>query len=147
MANGKCPTCYDILTLSNATPSTVKKGAGPCNSCHNKWARNRYKENPKPFQKKNKRSRLKCRYQLTQEEYDNKYKDQNGLCAICKKPETLVHSITGKILALAVDHSHITGQNRDLLCHVCNLQIVPIFELYSHLFPIVMEYLKKHNDN
>lgn len=39
--------------------------------------------------------------------------DQSDRCAICKKKAT-----TRK---LAVDHSHITGQIRGLLCGACNV--------------------------
>lgn len=39
---------------------------------------------------------------------------QNGLCAICKKPEPLGRE-------LAIDHCHTTGAIRGLLCTKCNL--------------------------
>jgi hypothetical protein len=38
------------------------------------------------------------------------FEDQRGLCAICKK-ETPI---------LCVDHSHVTGAVRKLLCKPCN---------------------------
>lgn len=46
---------------------------------------------------------------------------QDGLCAICRKPETTVSN--GKVRALSVDHDHATGRIRGLLCQRCNLAI------------------------
>lgn len=41
-------------------------------------------------------------------------KEQNNLCGICNKPE--VHD-----RRLALDHCHVTGKIRGLLCHRCNV--------------------------
>jgi hypothetical protein len=43
---------------------------------------------------------------------------QNGLCAICGNPETLI--VRGKLRRLAVDHDHGTRKIRRLLCLGCN---------------------------
>ena len=45
-------------------------------------------------------------------EYQQKLEQQNGVCAICFGTDT------GK--SLAVDHDHVTGQIRGLLCGRCN---------------------------
>jgi hypothetical protein len=65
-----------------------------------------------------KRDRNLNKYGWTSEDYTNQYNMQDGCCAICGKKETpLSDGRTG----LAVDHSHVTGQVRELLCHGCNL--------------------------
>ena len=46
---------------------------------------------------------------------------QGGLCAICDQPETATRD--GKVKWLAVDHDHVTGELRDLLCQRCNVMI------------------------
>ena len=51
-------------------------------------------------------------------EYDRMLKAHNGKCGICKREETATRM--GKVLTLAVDHDHITGQVRGLLCSTCN---------------------------
>jgi len=51
---------------------------------------------------------------ITPEEYEQKLKNQNFCCAICKK-----HIQEFKI-NFAVDHCHMTGVNRGLLCSSCN---------------------------
>lgn len=57
---------------------------------------------------------------LSPEDYDRLQQVQQGLCAICGKPETVVHHITGEPGRLAVDHCHETGVIRGLLCQRCN---------------------------
>jgi hypothetical protein len=57
--------------------------------------------------------RLRCVYGLSLEEYDAMLDRQGGVCAICKKKPD-----EGK--SLCVDHCHVTGKVRGLLCHKCN---------------------------
>lgn len=64
--------------------------------------------------------RLKYRYGISQDEYNDLFQRQGGVCAICEQPETKKSS-AGGVAALAVDHDHITGAVRGLLCHACNL--------------------------
>lgn len=68
------------------------------------------------------RAKLKNRYGLTIEQYDQMFNFQNGLCAICGKPETQKNQ-SGAIRRLAVDHCHKTGKIRKLLCYNCNIVI------------------------
>ena len=65
------------------------------------------------------KSSLKCKYNLTVEEYDEMIKALDGLCQICRNPET-EKDRTGVIKWLAVDHCHTTGKVRGLLCAQCN---------------------------
>lgn len=64
------------------------------------------------------RIRLKARYGIDGERYDEMFKRQGGRCAICGagKDENRGHT-------LAVDHCHQTGVVRGLLCHTCNRAI------------------------
>lgn len=65
--------------------------------------------------------RLRANYGLTHEQYDAMLSAQGGVCAICQKPETRV--IRGVLMPLPVDHDHVTGKVRALLCHRCNATI------------------------
>lgn len=58
-------------------------------------------------------------YGIGVDEYNALLAAQGGLCAICKKPEIL-QAKTGELLKLAVDHNHLTGEVRSLLCGKCN---------------------------
>jgi hypothetical protein len=66
---------------------------------------------------------------------------QNGVCAICgKRPEDdrLGHG-------LAVDHDHVTGVNRGLLCRDCNIGIGKLGDSISGLMRAV-RYLETRSD-
>lgn len=63
---------------------------------------------------------LRKKYSLTREQYADMNKAQNGLCAICSKPETRRHARTKRVMDLVVDHCHRTGNVRGLLCSNCN---------------------------
>lgn len=56
--------------------------------------------------------RIFLKYGLTKESWNALYKEQNGVCAICQKPNTSK--------SLAVDHNHTTLAVRGLLCDKCN---------------------------
>ena len=64
------------------------------------------------------RYKLKEYYGMSLEDYEQLHVAQNGLCASCGKPETML--LRGKLTWLAVDHDHITGKVRGLLCRNCN---------------------------
>ncbi len=78
--------------------------------------------------------RRKYLYGITQEEFDRKYQEQGGLCAICRvNPAT------------SVDHNHETGENRGLLCGNCNRGLGLFRELIAN-FESAIAYLYKWND-
>lgn len=55
--------------------------------------------------------RLLSKYGLTPEDYRELLAAQNGKCAICQQ----------EAKHYAVDHDHVTGQVRGLLCDTCNV--------------------------
>jgi len=61
---------------------------------------------------------LKRNFGLTVEEYNKMFTGQEGLCNICNRPEWAI--LHGKLKRLSVDHNHITGKIRGLLCTDCN---------------------------
>lgn len=75
------------------------------------WA----KSNPSKARAIWRRSELKRRHGITVEAYNTVFANQGGVCGICEKPPV------GK--RLAVDHSHVTGDIRGLLCANCNRAI------------------------
>jgi hypothetical protein len=60
-------------------------------------------------------------YGITVEQYDQMFDNQAGLCAICEQPETMTYR--GVVKQLCVDHDHVTGEVRGLLCAACNFAI------------------------
>lgn len=98
-----------------------------CKTCSDKYHKHyvgtpRGKEAQKKYwtTPKGKESRRNCKlkgtYGITIEEYDNIFKDQGEGCAICgiSKPG-------GGKGRFRVDHDHITGKIRGLLCDKCNI--------------------------
>ena len=56
---------------------------------------------------------------MTVEEFQALHDAQGGVCAICGQPPSVV--IRGESIArLSVDHDHVTGRIRGLLCTSCN---------------------------
>jgi hypothetical protein len=56
-----------------------------------------------------------AKYGLTEATYQTMVTAQKGLCAICLRPP--------KLHRLYVDHCHLTGRVRGLLCNTCNAAI------------------------
>lgn len=98
------------------TTKWVKDGlAGFCKDC--RLARNRVGG-------KNHAAMMKRKFGLTEVEYRRMFDAQGGVCAICRSPETKVQSNSrAGSRALAIDHCHVTGKVRGLLCGRCNLSI------------------------
>lgn len=112
----KCGHCNKIKSLKNFYPSSnnTNRFAAYCISCD--------KEKKREQQLKDKfgcrRRNLKKNYNITLDEYDILFEQQNGVCAICGKTE--IRRNKHNVWHLAVDHSHQTGKIRGLLCGNCN---------------------------
>lgn len=92
----------------------------------------KYRQNQKAYYRVNRKSILKNKYNLTWEEYEEMFEEQNGVCAICKGTEE------GRMLA--VDHNHTTGEVRGLLCGSCN-RALGLFKDDPKLLEIAKEYV------
>lgn len=62
---------------------------------------------------------LRRKFGITGEDFARMLAAQDGVCAVCKKPETHTYP-SGKVKELAVDHCHDTNVVRGLLCFNCN---------------------------
>jgi ERCC4-type nuclease len=61
------------------------------------------------------RAHLKRAFGITLEDYNNLFEKQGGVCKICQQKEkSKINNF------LSVDHSHLTGKIRGLLCSDCN---------------------------
>lgn len=85
---------------------------------------------------------LKRYYGIDLAKYQEMLLAQNGVCAICSKPETSV--VNGKIKPLAVDHCHNSEKIRGLLCARCN-QAVGLFGEDVNVLSKAIDYLHKHS--
>lgn len=81
------------------------------------------------------------RYGLTPDELAGMVAAQVNCCAICGEPPD--PNGTKAASRLHVDHDHVTGRNRDLLCCRCN-QGIGYFERDIDLFLKAYDYIKRH---
>lgn len=72
-------------------------------------------------------------YGLSVDDYQNLVSDQNGLCKICSKQDSLV-----------VDHCHETNKIRGLLCSQCNVGLGMFGDSVSTML-LAIDYLKLSN--
>lgn len=79
---------------------------------------------------------------LSREDYNEILEQQNHKCAICGKPETYCNQYGLK--KLAVDHDHVTGKFRGLLCQSCNTKLAVLEN--AEFVHAAQEYLKKHSN-
>jgi hypothetical protein len=91
-----CPNGHDLAENFRQKPSGTKY----CNTCHT--------------EKERKYRKGKGSYNLTIEEYTDLLIAQDYKCAICKLPEQIENR------NLSIDHDHVTGKVRGLLCNGCN---------------------------
>jgi hypothetical protein len=78
-------------------------------------SRERYKKNVDSVRANVRRAQLKALYGITPEQYDSMLAAQGGHCALCP-------AVRGdrRCARLHVDHNHVTGKVRGLLCRDCN---------------------------
>jgi hypothetical protein len=76
-------------------------------------------------------------YALTIEGYNILFVVQNGCCAICGDHQNNMKR------KLSVDHNHITGEVRGLLCHKCNVAIGLMKDNVDTLANAIKYLLKK----
>lgn len=156
----KCPKCELKKTLSEFSRDRHKKG-GRCSWCkeciRNKKAKNHTKEKSyrdsyyqhnkerlllwqkernlsKPEFRRN--NYLLSTYGITIEDYNKMFEQQNGCCAICNKHQSEFKN------RFHIDHNHITGKIRGLLCQKCNHGL-GLFQDSSEILVIASEYLKR----
>jgi hypothetical protein len=83
------------------------------------------------------------KFGITLEQYTEMFKAQNGLCAMCIKPETVNTKSKDTPMWLAVDHDHKTGKVRGLLCFRCNTML-DHFDKDIDKIKAVFAYIKEH---
>jgi hypothetical protein len=144
--NGKKAPKHGLSSWCKSCQSEVAKKwnrANPekCKANFRKWAKKDngayYQANKERLAPLIRRSNLKLRYGITPEQYEQMFRDQNGVCAICSEPPLKER--------LCVDHDHKTGAVRELLCKDCNVAIARFRENPDSLAAAI-NYLNKHTE-
>ncbi len=101
-----------------------------CKTCTKK----RLSQTPRNYRE----AHLRRQYGITQADYDRMLSSQSDKCACCgtDKPG-------GKHKIFCVDHDHVTGKVRELLCKDCNIVLGIIQDSPEHLMRL-MQYIAKH---
>jgi len=115
----ECSVCKVSKPLGEYYNSmSSKDGKGyRCKVCDSSARKKYYEENEKSLEKRTERGRRSKykKYGITSEEYQVMLDKQGGCCAVCGGEETRSASHE-----MSVDHDHITGKVRGLLCNNCN---------------------------
>lgn len=97
-----------------------------CRECSNAYHRSRYNYEQR------RDSQLRITYGISLDEHNALRDAQDGVCAICKQPEKIRPGRSKRtesiIPMLHVDHNHVTGQIRGLLCSECNMALGMLHE-------------------
>ena len=123
--------------MSNQTYEYTCAGCGKAESrvwrgskrtqCETCWNREYRERNRKKTNEYSTKYRLKMEYNLTVEQFERMLADQQNRCAI--GGELFTDNLTP-----VVDHDHVTGKVRGLLCTLCNTGIGMLRENPERLF-------------
>lgn len=108
----RCYGCKQIKAhVDFGKDRTTRDGVGArCRDCS--AARHLRQRKDRPL--KTKETRLKSRYRISLQSWEEMFEAQSGRCAICREAPA-----AGRF-GLVVDHCHSTGLVRGLLCAPCN---------------------------
>ena len=135
----KCRVCHEIKEETDFY-KCKRKGGNPearhteCKEC----AKTRIKATRNPDRARD--THLRRNYGITLADFNRMVLKQSSKCACCgtDKPG-------GKHNQWCVDHDHITGAVRELLCKDCNIVLGLVEDSPEHLQRLI-HYLVKHNE-
>lgn len=108
----RCSKCRTVKSREEFPRNSAQKDGmhNECKPCMRERARERHRRNPHYGHL--------IKYGLTKEDYDALLEGQNGGCAICGCPPARRKKQRSDLFH--VDHDHVTGKVRGLLCFNCN---------------------------
>jgi len=124
-----------VARLTKKLGVSRKRGAFAPKTPHN-FGKNANRWKGGIFDPSRRKYHLRKKFNMTLEEYELLLEKQNGVCALCGNPPVGRH--------LSVDHNHITGKIRGLLCVRCN-QMISVFDDFNIGFEKIGNYLLKGN--
>ena len=150
-----CSRCKKEFSIDNFYKNKSKKDGHNCyckdcaNKSKDKWSINNKekerntakvwrKKNKEKLRKQKRKETLKKIYGITLNDYNEMFSNQSGCCAICGKHQSQENK------ALSVDHNHLTGEVRKLLCCKCNFLVGKI-ESNIDIIDNIFSYLEENN--
>ena len=140
MEERKCKKCGNTKPLTSFYKTGRKNDKNPdqrhyeCKECTKKRIRASHKANPDAARDRH----LRRNYGITLAEFNRMVLKQGSKCACCGTSEP-----GGKHNQWCVDHDHITGAVRELLCKDCNIVLGLVEDSPEHLQRLT-EYVIKH---
>ena len=128
-----CATCGNAKPVTEF-PRNKRSKTGYhcyCKPCHNSRNRRFVKERHGG----SRHYHVRGRYGIGADEVDELIRQQDGLCAVCRKRE-----------AKQVDHDHGTGAVRGIVCLLCNAAM-GAFHDDPDLIRRAIAYIKEHDDD
>jgi len=117
----RCPSCELTMPVSAFYPAGPGMYRAYCRKCTSAKRRVSYAANggkDTPYEQL-----IKREYGITLDQYNDLLRRQAHRCAVCRRPETARSKSTGAPHRLSVDHDHVTGKVRGLLCKRCNILV------------------------
>jgi Autographiviridae endonuclease VII len=138
----KCADCWLIKSVSEFYRDGKERDRY-CRSCRRVRDRRRsaQKQRRRYDAEKRRDYKLQRLYGITLAEYDRLFAAQSGCCVICGAEET--RRMYGERPKLVVDHNHITGAVRGLLCCACNGRLAAIED--EQFMLLAKEYIRNRD--
>lgn len=139
-----CTVCKEWKPLESfmSDKRTTSGKSSRCSTCHYKINRSRLaidKDFRDNVNRLNRISKIKNKYGLSQESYNNLIINQNNKCAIC----SIEFNSISKKTKIAIDHCHKTDSIRGLLCSRCNIGLGQFRDNENYLLSAI-QYLRKN---
>lgn len=109
-----------------------------CRACESSWEKQHKAAKFKADPLLHRRKALERSYGMTLEAFDALVTAQGGGCAVCGATKS-----SNRIWRLQVDHDHVTGKLRGILCNRCNTALGMVNDDCSLLEKLIA-YVKSH---
>ncbi len=129
-----CSKCKKEKDFKYFSPRSNRKSGyqSQCKQCRNSYPKNRTENYTRNYD-------LNKSYGISLDDYNKLLQEQNECCKICN---THISKLNQKLKKnLCVDHCHITGRIRGLLCDKCNRGL-GLFNDDENLLLKAINYLK-----
>lgn len=133
----ECTKCHVEKPLDEFSNVKIKERIykqSACKKCRSDYRNAKRKANPNKETLRKRIQRLKSKYGISLDTYNEIYLEQEGKCKICNEPSK----------KLDVDHCHNTMKIRGLLCSKCNIGLGH-FKDSSESMLRAIQYLKDTN--
>ncbi len=135
-----CKRGHDVTVPGILVHAGVKRVRRRCKLCCAEDMKKYRLLAPEKFKARDRQFWLRRKYNLSPEKYAELVCAQKGNCAICQQPETRVNRYGNH--NLSVDHNHLTGIVRGLLCNACNIAL-GLFKDDLNILRSAIKYLKR----